>query len=342
MKALKTKVILSAFVLLFALVATIGSTFAWFTVSNEVKVDSFDLTIQTSDSLLIRVYGGEDADAAEDLLDLQDTTKYYTLLNKSLIEAKYTGFESFRLTPLTAVQFSLANDLSLATAPILNPFSLTNLSLDNANTARVHSAAGVAKNSTSGNFIELRFWVLSQSSTAKNLYLQNLEIKSDLVTFAANSLPGQINAAKAVRLGVGVNSGIGAAIDPTGPNFVYSNGHADSTTLYGFSFLSGQRGHSTNADLNALSAANKTALVAAHAKFATTGTAVAHESIAVPANSLVTAFAGTSVITELQPNIPQLITVRIYIEGWDAYATNAIVAAKFKINFSFVIPNTTA
>ena len=38
MKSLKTKVILSAFVLLFALVATVGSTFAWY---GRVMVFSF-------------------------------------------------------------------------------------------------------------------------------------------------------------------------------------------------------------------------------------------------------------------------------------------------------------
>jgi hypothetical protein len=55
MKQLKTKVLLSAFVLIFALVATIGSTFAWFTVATTVNVETMQLNVQSQDSLLIRM-----------------------------------------------------------------------------------------------------------------------------------------------------------------------------------------------------------------------------------------------------------------------------------------------
>ncbi|MFA5698090.1 MAG: hypothetical protein WC888_06695, partial [Candidatus Izemoplasmatales bacterium] len=59
MKSLKTKVILSAIVLMFALVATIGSTYAWFTVSNTVSVSSIQMNVGTQEGLLIRAYDGE-------------------------------------------------------------------------------------------------------------------------------------------------------------------------------------------------------------------------------------------------------------------------------------------
>jgi len=76
MKALKTKVILSAFVLLFALVATIGSTYAWFTVSNTVSVSAFNLEVQTSPSLLIRLWdevNGDTADGTWTATDFKNT-----------------------------------------------------------------------------------------------------------------------------------------------------------------------------------------------------------------------------------------------------------------------------
>jgi len=42
----------------------------------------------------------------------------------------------------------------------------------------------------------------------------------------------------------------------------------------------------------------------------------------------------TTVVT-LQPNIPTLMTVRIYVEGWDAQTSNAVLAAAFKVSFKF-------
>jgi len=78
MKALKSKVILSAAVLLFALVATIGSTYAWFTVSSTVSVPSLTLTVKSSKSLLIRPYYGETGD--ESYLDVPSNYKTSLLL----------------------------------------------------------------------------------------------------------------------------------------------------------------------------------------------------------------------------------------------------------------------
>ncbi len=61
MKSLKTKVIMSAVVLVFALLATIGTTYAWFTVSSTVSLNTINIDVTTEESLLIRVWNEDDA-----------------------------------------------------------------------------------------------------------------------------------------------------------------------------------------------------------------------------------------------------------------------------------------
>lgn len=349
MKALKTKVMLSAFVLLFALVATIGSTFAWFTVSNEVKVDQFELNVQTSDSLLIRVYKPGETINTSDLLN---ANTYSTNLTSSMIGAAGTyseGFTGWRLTPVTAVQFT---DTDL-TYNGLDPFKLSVLSLSNP-LVRTHTpvdndapALAANRNNASGSFIELKFWVMSQSVGTRNLYLHELLITSD-TTATDNLLPGQQNAANAVRLGVGATSGAttGEADLTPATGYVFANFlHTSATQPYGFAFIPGMRGYDNTAlsTLNALT--QNTNIVTSHALFTTAlGSEVTNESKVIAVGSPLATYTGAGVqsITTLAANTPQLISVRIYIEGWDAYATNAIIAAKFKINFSFVIPSTSA
>ncbi|MFA5742212.1 MAG: hypothetical protein WC874_04970, partial [Candidatus Izemoplasmatales bacterium] len=59
MKSLKIKVLLSGLVLMFAIAASFGTTYAWFTISNTVNIDSMTINVQSGESLLIRVYKGE-------------------------------------------------------------------------------------------------------------------------------------------------------------------------------------------------------------------------------------------------------------------------------------------
>lgn len=81
MNSLRRKVRLSAIVLMLALFTTLGSTFAWFTVSNTVTVGSIDLNVKTSPSLLIRVYDEDayyfaGAVGASNIMRLDGTTAY--------------------------------------------------------------------------------------------------------------------------------------------------------------------------------------------------------------------------------------------------------------------------
>jgi hypothetical protein len=44
-------------------------------------------------------------------------------------------------------------------------------------------------------------------------------------------------------------------------------------------------------------------------------------------------------ITTLHPSLPSLITVRIYIEGWDAQTSNSLLAALISVSFEFRLKN---
>lgn len=100
MKQLRTKVLLSAFVLIFALVATIGSTFAWFTISTSVEIETMELNVSTEDSLLIKVWEtGEDFNTPT----LLDASQYKTFIPIEDILATYADLATWRLSPVTVI-----------------------------------------------------------------------------------------------------------------------------------------------------------------------------------------------------------------------------------------------
>ncbi|MDD4184208.1 MAG: hypothetical protein PHI01_02175, partial [Candidatus Izemoplasmatales bacterium] len=68
MKEIKRKLLLTALVIVFAFVATAGTTYAWFQISPTVEAESLNFNMQSKDSLLLRVYNGENPD---------DTYYYY-------------------------------------------------------------------------------------------------------------------------------------------------------------------------------------------------------------------------------------------------------------------------
>lgn len=309
MKALKMKVVLSAFVLLFALAATIGSTFAWFTTSSEVRVDQFQLEVKTEESLLIRVFHGENASDPT----LLDATTYSTnlplthitgstgyLATKDPLTLLYAGLQSYKITPVTAV-----ND---PTFDALLPLTLRTYNVD----TRGYSSA-VANNASTGNFIELKFWLLSQG-TEKDVVLQDLNINVTGIT----QLVAQQNITKAVRLGVAVDSS----------QFVFARNQS-----YGFEFTEGMRGW-IDGGFNSITPANQTILSELHSLFFESDIVTVVDD--VDNQSVNTVAEATSLYTAAM-NVPKLVTVIIYIEGWDAFATNAVIAAKFNISFKFAL-----
>ncbi len=284
MKSLRNKVILSAIVLAFALIATIGSTYAWFIVSQNVTVESMTLNVTAEDSLLIKVFEtGETASTAAVLDILNYST---TLSNQDLIDAGYTDLATYKLQPVSSIQTDY-----LTSSPKLLTY-LTSLT----DYARpLATAEAYANNATNGKFVELKFWLYSQSATNKDVVL-------DDYTVSATNADSQRDAiTDAVRLAIWED---GQA------SLIYGN-----SKDFLFAFESGLKGYYSGTP---------------------DGT---HFNTLVDGSKTPTEVAGTLdssvIVDELAPNTPTLVVVRIYVEGWDADVTNAVISAAFDITWIF-------
>lgn len=306
MKSLKTKVLLSGLVVLFALIATVGSTFAWFTVSSQVNVEALNLSVTSMDSILIRVYDGE-VDTTSDP-DLLDATTYVTTITSALIAAAttagYNNLGTWKIQPVTAVQTGYVT---------INPKSLNYINNISTNYVRALTSAATA-NSATGQFVELKFWVMSQGVTSVDITLGGL-------TITAISGGVLAEAVDAARLAVWAN--------------------AENAFLYGtdvdyeYEFVVNLPGYYTGVE------GELTGFNTIDAGFAGSEATLLGLTAKIDADDNGAGVQGTdySVITTLAQNTPKLMTMRFFIEGWDADATNNIIAAAFSIAFTLKIEN---
>ncbi len=302
MKSLRNKVILSGIVLVFAFIATIGSTFAWFTVSQTVAVQEMQLNVSAEDNLLILVDNGYNS------LSTQVTTieNYKTSLTLAEITAAGTAYEnltSYRLLPVTALN-SAYNTVDGKNLGVLEALTDYDRSV----------TAAVANNATTGHFIELKFWLYSQSTLAKQIQLSNVSITS------SETDPELVLVEDAVRL---------AVFTDTSDAFIFGN-----DTDFGFGFLPGQEGHSsvvtpTDTDFNNLFERTTPILDGLGGNLLTSITGA--DRVKNLANESTT----PTDLFELPSQTPTLVTIRIFIEGWDAQAKNNIVSAQFEIVLGF-------
>jgi len=312
MTNLKTKVIMTGLVLLFAIIASFGTTYAWFTVSNTVEVGQMQINVKTDTSLLIRVYDGEfEGEEAQDLLDeesLLDAAQYRNNLVSTDITdtTKYAGLAGYRLGPVTAAN-SAYDDLDGQTLKTMDVITKALTATTNAN-------------APTGDFIELKFWLLSQVSN-NTIYLSDLAIT---VNPADNDLDSQDNVIYAVNLAVWMSQEMDTPV--ADPALIFS-----TNPDYAFAFTSGMRGAAdtpdepTIAGPYTLTGGQRSGLLAQHSLF-----------YGADAANISSSTTPTAIAT-LNGDMPSLITVRIYIEGWDAQTTNAILASKFNISFNFEI-----
>lgn len=315
MKSLKTKVILSAIVLMFALVATIGSTYAWFTVSNTVSVSSIQMNVGTQEGLLIRPYNGETGPTSDPTL--LNATTYKSNLTQTDITAValYTNLNAWRLSPVTA---TAALDGTTIDGYVLNTMNID---------TKVFTAIDAAIPSTdinaaTGKVIDISFWLLHQGTVDLPIALEDLTIT------AANALGAQDAVVNAVKLAIW-KAQTGDTAVPTGDITSVTFGLDND---YDFAFTLGMRGYdSGTATNNSILTASKTSLLAAQEEYYKT------DETADTADIFAYTLAGADPIATLTKNVPTLVTVRIYIEGWDAQCTNAILAAIFTINFKFTL-----
>lgn len=299
MKALRNKVILSAVVLAFALIATIGSTYAWFTVSQNVAVESLTLNVSASDSLLIKV-----ADQVYTEAQLRDVSNYKTTLtNADIITGYYANLSTWKLQPVSVLNAAY-DDIDAKNLTYLS--SLTNYTRP--------LASSPASNATDGYFIEINFWLYSQADSAKDIVLTTLGVT------AADQDGTKEDVVNAVRLAVwGDDSTYNLADGAADEAFIYG-----LTSDYGFAFVNnGLPGFYTGTP-------DTTNFNTLDEKGITTSGAL---TLASTTSTMAT--ANSDVIFNLEANTPTLFTVRIYVEGWEEYATNDIVAGIFAINWGF-------
>ncbi|QLY40086.1 hypothetical protein HF295_04100 [Hujiaoplasma nucleasis] len=319
MKALKTKVILSGIVLVFAFIATIGTTFAWFTVSQTATVDTMTLNVTSADSLLImpltptETAGDFVNDNSGNPNDLQTAGNYMTV-----IEVADLYSDGYQIGPSAATpwRISPASVVSNGYAAY-DAKNLTYLS-DFEN----RTLASATKNNADGQYLELRFWVLLQGDNGDTAALELIDTSS-IASNAGNSA-NQADIANAVRLVVwGDNTDFGGST--VGDAFVFGNG-----IDYSYTFTGDFAGTSNNtlSDLEA--------------------TAGDLENLTNLNSSVIDHFELSSYTTTGNPtdlmiidaNVPTLVTVYIFVEGWDADATNNISLAQFDISFGFQIGTT--
>ncbi|MFA5381031.1 MAG: hypothetical protein WC296_03695 [Candidatus Izemoplasmatales bacterium] len=313
MKSLKTKVILSAIVLMFALVATIGSTYAWFTVSNTVSVSSIQMNVGTQEGLLIRPYNGETGPTSDPTL--LNATTYKSNLTQTDITAValYTNLNAWRLSPVTAT--------AALDGTTINGYALNTMNIDTKAFTPIDAAIPSTDiNAATGKVIDISFWLLHQGTVDLPIALEGLTIT------AANALGAQDAVVNAVKLAIWkAADGDTPVASPAAVTFGLDND-------YDFAFTLGMRGYdSGTATNNSILTASKTSLLAAQEEYYKTG------ETADTTDIFAYTLAGADPIATLTKNVPTLVTVRIYIEGWDAQCTNAILAAIFTINFKFTL-----
>lgn len=298
MKSLKSKVILSAVVLIFALVATIGSTFAWFTVSATVTASSITLNVTTEESLLIKI-ANPAATLATSNSGEDNPSDYTTTITGADLIAEGYQLGTWTLAPATIIN----PDYQTAYA---NAFQSINIGAP-ARTLTTLLPANNYINNSNGYVIQLKFWVMTQSTTA------NLRVNSVSVTGDTGITDVDTAIESATRIAITTN------YDTTGK--IYGN---SGSINYGYEFT-GDYAVAVVQD----TAFNK---LSDRSDFATLSSAL----------SALEGVAGDSVgsgtiIEQLVVNTPELVFVTIYIEGWDSDASNYIIGSDMVVSFEFTI-----
>jgi len=324
MKSLKSKVILSAVVLIFALVATIGSTFAWFTVSNTVATSNIQLNVISADSLLIKLANytatdGQATDAAQ--TNPANYSQYVDFTNANLAAAGYfsgtdDSYSDWKVQLLSAIQPGYATvSPNPALLRTMDPLVASNPTRD--------LVLNTVFNSSTPGAIQFKFWVMSQSEASKVLRLSVLNL-------TATNPSSQVNEALLASLRASVYS------TAVSNGYIYMAGlpatPAAASYDYAFTF--------TNANLSTYwSGSFYNPLLQGFNKIDDLTLGIDGSSDPLNDEALAALHYGTasSNIITLTQNIPQLITLTIWIEGWDAQATNLINTAFFNADFKFII-----
>ena len=164
---------------------------------------------------------------------------------------------------------------------------------------------------TPGQYLEFSVWLLSQQNTV-TVAMRNLSVTASSGTALQNIVTD------AVRVSTFPDGGSSAQIYGLDKD-------------YAFTYLVGQTGYdSIIPENNVIVPATATALGLLHEDYyLSSGTPVASQST----DDLASA---TTVVT-LTADVPSKVTIRIWIEGWDADCTNNLFNSHFIISYDFVV-----
>lgn len=282
-------------VVLVAFVITIGSTFAWFTIGQAADVQDMNLTINSSESILILMDNNYNTTTNavflntpsnyKSVLTNADITPVYNFLNGGIVMKPLTSTNGLSITHRNGdtALYAIKNDLAEPT-PI-----------------------------PAGEYIQFNVWLLSQSASAQ-IAISNLALS------ASNTLVEKDIVVNAVRLSIDAGSA------NVGTKRIFG-----LNKDYNFVFGVNDVGYDPTPEstANAIVSSVATSLIDGyHAVFHTTGTASAGESVADKIDA--------TRVFDLAANTPTKVTIRIWIEGWDAQANNNLIGAVFNIAFSFI------
>ncbi|MDC7243848.1 MAG: hypothetical protein PQJ44_08040 [Sphaerochaetaceae bacterium] len=308
MKSLKTKVILSAVVLVFAFIATIGTTYAWFTITNTVEVTSFDINVESSEALLIRVWDEEtlvDGQTYDQYSTSDDGVNYWTLddfsnsvdiTDSDVYNGGTQDISSALLSPVTGFYGETTTGDTDYSA-----FQVVNLRKPDATflsdpTARTYDTASY--NTSGGGYIQIKLWVLKPAGDNTNVTFDYTIDDGQSETYENTIFFGTYE-----QVADGTTSNENVFGEELDASFTWA-----SASVPGYD----ETESSTMNSIEGTAAA--TALTAA------TGTT-----------------DSTSVISLPTANVPELLTINIWAEGWDEDCVNAIMGATFSITFELIL-----
>jgi hypothetical protein len=274
-------------------------------------------------------------------LTTADILSYYFFDGRATAQGSAVPADAWRLEPVTVVQPGYAGiNGKLMSTLSANPNPLRNLTGINGTTDL---------NSKTGKVVQVSFYLFSQGETAREIVLQDLNITTSMTGVASEVVD-------AVRLSVWRAGYQQDAItfvpetEETAHVFGFTKDYAytftsanpayyHSTPVYTVSgvdpdFVYTLAGFNKISDLTR--GYNGTGNPLEYVDPTTTWNSVYYNTLAAQDGG-VSPKASADTILTLAKNVPTLVTVRIFVEGWAANTTNNIIASAFSISYKFSI-----
>jgi hypothetical protein len=313
MKHLSRKIFLSVFVLCLAVVAFATTTFAWFTLSTTANVNSFDLNIQNDSNLEVRATVGGVSSPSATTYAQNITISQTALANELLAPVCYNGSsKTFERLGLDATKTPTWTTKTYGKTATTAGYVEVTLEFK-ANKAGTVKVANIASSSTGESFtasadITLTSGAVTAGSTITTIKACNA-LRTSFFT-SANTVYHYIN-----HMGEGEGE-YGTTEKVEEKDVTTGNAGLTYYNLVNDSEIAVDSARTVSKTLVPLTE-DDTAATTHEASTATNVATLTH-----PADAAEDVFTGT-------------VTVRIWIDGFDADCFNAIILGEIKMAMSF-------